>query len=378
MAVVLALSSLAVSASEEVIENDAKLQFNSDGKFKIMHVPDIQDNVCIAPQSLECIAMACDDEQPALIVLGGDNVSSAVSKGDSDEEALKKVKRAFSQFMSIFEERNIPTALVFGNHDGNHLVPKETEMEIYNTYDCCIATDEGEDIYGCGTYNIPIMSSDGESMAYNLWFIDSNETLSEEEGGGYDYVRDDQVEWYVNKSNELKRANGGEAVPSIMFQHIPIPEIHDAVENGTLISGQLNRTPRPSKHASSQFSAVLKQGDVKAMFFGHDHVNTYTINYKGIDLVATPTAGVGAYGDENKGVRIIELDEKDTSTYETRLVNFLDEYCKDETQYFRFKMNDRELELLPAIYYSIRYIFSALAQGKNFITICYELHCRCT
>ena len=378
LAVVLALSSLAASASAEVIENDVTLQFNSDGKFKILHIADIQDTPSVAPITLDYIARTCDAEQPDLIVLGGDNVAGAAGKGKDVNEAEKNMRKTLDTFMSIFEERNIPTALVFGNHDGEHKVPDEKQMEIFNTYDCCIAVDDGPDLYGCGTYNIPIKSSDGKRVAYNIWCFDSNAYCDEPGCDSYDYVHDDQINWYLKKSNELKAANGGQLVPSMAFQHITIPEIDDIIADGTLKSGAVNENPHPSDHPSNQFTAMVNQGDVKAMFFGHDHINTYQIAYKGIDLVNTPTAGFSSYGDENKGVRIIELDENDTSTYETRLVNFLDEYCKDETQYFRFKMNDRELELLPAIYYSIRYIFSALAQGKNFITICYELHCRCT
>ncbi len=374
LSAILILTSLSIFASAE---NTETLKFNEDGKFKILHVADIQDNVCIAPQALECIAAVCDDEQPDLVILGGDNISGAVSKDKNDnaEKALKNVKFSINLFMSIFEERNIPTALVFGNHDGNHLVSKETQIEIYESYDCFIGCDENADLYGCATSNLPIMSSDGKKIAYNLWLFDSGDYLPEDEGDGYDYVRDDQVKWYVNKSNELKKANGGKVVPSIAFQHIPIYEIHEVIENGTLISGELNRKPRPSDHQSSHFSAILNQGDIKAMFFGHDHVNTYTYNYKGIDFVATPTSGVGAYGDENKGIRVIELDENDTSTYKTRMVNYLETYCTDDTQYSRFKMNDKELDVFPRILYTIRYIYKALEEGVSFFTICYEIYC---
>ena len=358
-------------------ENDKTLKFNEDGKFKILHVTDIQDNICIAPQALECIAAVCDDEQPDLVILGGDNISSAVSKDENDnaDNALKNVKFSINLFMSIFEERGIPVATVFGNHDGNHLVPKEKQMEIYQSYDCFIGSDENAELYGCNTSNIPIMSSDGEKIAYNLWLFDTGEGLPKDQGGGYDWVHDDQVEWYVNKSNELKAQNGGVPVPSLAFQHIPVIEIFDVLEKGTLVSGELNRTPRPSQHASSQFSAIVNQGDVKAMFFGHDHVNTYTYNYQGIDFVATPTSGVGAYGDESKGIRVIELDESDTSTYKTRMINYLETYCTDDTQYSRFKMNDRELEVFPRILHTIRYIFRALEEGTSFLKICYEIHC---
>jgi len=374
---VLILSTFSIFSSAEVIENDATLKFNSDGKFKILHIADIQDTPDVAPITLDYIARTCDAEKPDLIILGGDNVAGAAGKGKDVADAEKNMKKTLNSFMSIFEERNIPTALVFGNHDGNHLVPDERQMEIFNTYKCCIAIDEGEDIYGCGTYNVPIMSADGKEMAYNLWFFDSNGycEIPDCDCDEYDWVHDDQVDWYVNKSNELKKANGGKVVPSMAFQHIAVPEIFEIREKGTLVSGTINEESHPSLHNSKQLSAMMAQGDVQAIFFGHDHNNTFQINYKGMDFVNTPTAGFSSYGDEHRGIRVIELDENDTSTYKTRLVNYLKTYCTNATQLCRFKMNGKEYNDFIRALNGIRYFYLALSEGKSFFSICKEIHC---
>ncbi|MBQ6708979.1 MAG: metallophosphoesterase, partial [Clostridia bacterium] len=211
LSLIVILTSLSLFASAEVIENDAVLQFNADGKFKILHICDIQDTPYTTPQTLDYIARVCDSENPDLIVLGGDNLGSNCGKAATDLIAKWQVKRAINHFMSIFEEREIPTAVVFGNHDGEKQIVDEVQMEMYMSYDCCVAVDEGPDLYGCGTYNIPIMSSDGKNIAYNIWCFDSNDYYEE----GYDKVYDDQVEWYVKKSNELKKANNGKIVPSM-------------------------------------------------------------------------------------------------------------------------------------------------------------------
>ena len=58
-----------------------------------------------------------------------------------------------------------------------------------------------------------------------------------------------------------------------------------------------------------QFDALVNQGDVVAMFFGHDHVNSFIVEHEGIDLVNTPGAGFGSYGDDGRGVRIIDIKE---------------------------------------------------------------------
>ncbi len=371
LTVVLVLTSLSLFASAEIVENDVKLQFNTDGKFKILHICDIQDTWFTATQALEYIAKTCDAEQPDLVVLGGDNIHGYAGDGITQFTAELKVKIAIDHYMSIFEERNIPTAIVFGNHDGEEMVSKETQIKMYEKYDCFVGIDEGEDVYGCGNYNIPIMSSDGKKTAYNLWFFDSGSTY--EDTYNYDYVRDDQVEWYINKSNELKAANNGQAVPSMLFQHIVVPEIFDAIEEGELLDGVIAERPAPSPYESKQFSAILKQGDVKAMFFAHDHINTYTIRYKGVNLVCTPGSGFCSYGDDNRGARVIELDEKDTSTYTSRLVNFKNSFVTNDTELCRWKMNSTEYDDFVRALNGIRYFYKSVSQGKNVLGLIYEI-----
>ena len=379
LATVLILSSISIFASAEVIENDATLKFNSDGIFKILHIADIQDTPAVAPITLDYIAKTCDAEQPDLIVLGGDNAAGAAGQGSTEEKALRNMAKTLGSFMSIFEEKNIPTAVVFGNHDDSprHNITKEMQMEIFNSYDCCIAIDEGEDIYGCGNYNIPVMSSDGKKTAYNLWFFDSNShcPIPDCDCGEYDWVHDDQVDWYVKKSNELKKANGGKVVPSMAFQHIAVSEIFEIREKGTLISGGINEGSCPSLHSSKQVSSMMKQGDVQAVFFGHDHNNTFQISYKGMDFVNTPTAGFSSYGDEHRGIRVIELDENDTSTYKTRLVNYYKTYCTSASEICRYKMNGKEYNDFIRALNGIRYFYLALSEGKSFFSICKEIHC---
>ena len=371
LSLIVMLTSLSIFASAEVIENDAKLQFKPDGKFKILHICDIQDTPYTTPQTLDYIARTCDTENPDLIVLGGDNLGSNCGKAATDAIAKWQVKRAINAIMSIFEERNIPTALVFGNHDGEKQIVDEVQMELYTSYDCCVAIDEGADLYGCGTYNIPIMSSDGKKTAYNIWCFDSNAY----DGDGYDKVYDDQVDWYVKKSNELKKSNGGKAVPSMVFQHIVVPEIYEALEHGTLLDGEVNENPSPTHLTSKQFNTMVKQGDVRAMFFAHDHINTYTYAYKGINLVNTPTAGFGSYGDDNRGIRVIELDEKDTSDYKTRLVNYLESYVTTDAELCRWKMNSSEYDDFVRALNGIRYFYKSIEEGKNIFGLLYEIIC---
>lgn len=348
LAVIMCFSIAVISPyAEEVADTSAEttLKFNEDGSFKIMQVADLQDTANPSKKALEYVKEIAAEEKPDLFILTGDNISDSVARGFTKAHSVKKVRKAIDAFMSVFEEIGVPVAVIFGNHDAEGYVSKEEQMAIYNEYDCCIAIDEGERISGCGTYNLPILSSDESRIAYNLWLFDSN--MYDPLADGYDHVHEDQIDWYVEKSNELKALNGGNPVPSMVFQHIIVGEIFNALveseegapnavqvgdkflalpENAT---GSLLERPAAPARDSMQFEKMLEQGDVKAMFFGHDHKNDFVVPYMGIDLSTTPAAGFGGYGADNRGVRIIVLDEDNTDTYETETIHYLETCCTE-------------------------------------------------
>lgn len=372
--------SMLLPAGASVQNSGEKLQFSSDGEFRIMQIADIQDGPLLFEIVRDFFKDVIPAEKPDLIVLTGDNISAGASSVGIHAVDLLLVEAAIDRFMSIFEANNVPVAVVFGNHDAEELVTKEEQAAIYQKYDNCLIVDEGEDVYGCGTYNVPVYSSkDASKIAYNLWMTDSN--MYDEENGGYDYVHQDQIDWYVNKSNELKAQNGGVAVPSMMFQHIIVNEIYDALlevpagtegavdRNGkyyvfnpenTKSGIALNESPCPSTVNGGQFDAIVNQGDVVAMFFGHDHVNNFVVEYKGVDLVNTPGVGFNSYGDEGRGVRIIDIKEG-TTDYETRVVTYKEFYGDDAAANARFTLYGGEFEVVDRIAAFFEYIIFSIA-----------------
>ncbi len=378
MAVILCLSVMSVGVSAVDVA-DKTLKFKGDGEFKIMQLADLQDTSYAVSATNEYIAAIIAEEDPDLIVLTGDNIAGGTGDALTEDIARWQVKKGIDNFMSLFESLNIPVAVVFGNHDGESLIGKEEQMAMYQTYGCCVGYDEGDSLYGCGTYNLPILSSDGKKVVYNLWMFDSN--MYDDVNGGYDHVHEDQIEWYVNKSNELKAQNGGVPVPSMAFQHIIVNEIYNAlveVEAGTAGSlpagdkalalpegtGVLGEGPCPGTQDSLQFEKMVEQGDVKAMFFGHDHVNSFVVPYQGIDIVNTPTSGFGSYGNkETRGVRIITINEKDTSKYETKVINYYEKFAVDNLSKCKYLMSEGD------VWNALRYIVVALENGVSFLDV---------
>ena len=336
MAMAMVFSLAAISATAQT--DDSVLKFGEDGKFRILQFADIQDSAFLEYATLQFMADMVEETQPDLVVLTGDNISG----GGSPTKTLAKM--AISRYMNIFEKAGVPVAIVFGNHDSEGAANKEYQMAVYESFDCFVGC-EGEDLTGCGNYNLPIYDANGEKVIYNLWMIDSltynrqpedekDVAYYENDLEGYACVHKDQIDWYIETSNALKEANGGEVVPSMVFQHIIVPEVYDVLakdENGEWmlpegVEGQLWENPCPPEYTNGQFDAMLAQGDVVAMFFGHDHKNNFVLNNQGIDLVNTPGVGFSSYGDINRGARVIDLDVNDLSTYETEHIRWVDFY----------------------------------------------------
>ena len=207
------------------------------------------------------------------------------TEAEVESSSEEKTETAIRAVMDVLDPYGIPVAVVFGNHDQESGMSKEDQMSIYNQYECSISYDDGDALWGCGTYNVPVYSSeDASKVVFNCWLFDSG---SSDENGDYDHVKQDQLDWYKAKSAELKAANGGKAVPSIAFQHIIVPEIFEAlVETESSAKGSvakygtyytlpetakegsvLGEAPCPSAVNGGEFDAFLECGDVLGVPF---------------------------------------------------------------------------------------------------------------
>ena len=333
--------------------SDDTLKFNKDGKFTILNISDIQDGYPLNPLAKDYIIKTVDMVKPDLIVLTGDNVSGY----DIPEE--KDAENAIREFMDIFQERDIKVAAVFGNHDDEETKStKEHQLSVYESYDCYVGKAGFCIKDRVGTYNLPIMKSDGSGYGFNLWLTDSGTYNTENDYGGYACVYKEQIEWYKEKSTKLTAKNDGKPVPSINFQHIIVPEIYDALQQTKLIwfgriirgknplndsikfyklpkdaKGDLREYPCPPYYNNGQFDAMLEMGDVLATVSGHDHENSFEIDYKGIKIINTPTIGFNAYNDINIGARVFVINENDPENFETYCLGISDIYPEIDKLY---------------------------------------------
>lgn len=389
IAVIFAFASISFAANG--VTQARHISFGSDSKLRIMHITDLhlhEEDDAVQMSSLIFIERMIKTQKPDLIVITGDIATN---------KTLERTVANVDTLMSLLDSLNVPVAVNFGNHDTEKdFISREALMAEYMKHECCIAVDDGDLLPGCGTYNIPVMSSDGERIAFNIWMIESGDT---DEGPCYAPTDKKIVDWYVERSNELKARNGGKPVNSLMFQHIIVPEIYQAFKETSALnpfaisrnldkkryfildksntsSGQLVEAAGAPRNNSGQFAAAVKQGDVLAMFFGHDHSNTFNVSYSGIDLVATPKAQFGLtssdksdFTDSAKGARMIIVDENDTSKYQTYLVTFGELYTRDEVKNLESEF-ERDAAKKAITYNSINTVITAL---RNFFLKIFSL-----
>ena len=327
-----------------------EIRFRPNDKLVIMQVSDPQDMKYVRKAMVNMLNNAYDKIKPDLVLFTGDNIlgnhlldarfgDRQVASGKA--ATMKIMKESIAHICKPLEERRIPFAMIYGNHDDMNLVSKDEQGDIYRTYSMCLPMNNRNGKVDCDTYNIPIYSHDGEKLLFNLWMLDSA-WYDKRNDKCYQAIKPETVEWYKKTSAEMKEKNGGKSVPSLMFAHIPLPEIMNFVEVCGLIDagailthkngwcrlkpdctrGVMKESPSVLEETSGLFDAVLECGDVKAIISGHDHTNCFEGNYKGIDFIQTSCASFRCYGGEMRGVRVFELDARDPSSYMTYFFNY--------------------------------------------------------
>ncbi|MBQ3785710.1 MAG: metallophosphoesterase [Lachnospiraceae bacterium] len=302
---------------------------------------DTQDTDHPRQQMLDLLNAELDAADADLVILLGDNIYSMYI---GDDET--KVRRAINAIMEPIAERELPFVVAFGNHDDEKSLSKEEQLEIYKSYPGCLNDDP--DISGVGNTCLPLCDATGDEVRALLWVIDSG-TYAKEDIGGYDYVKEDQLNWL----KEGVADHSSETMPaSYVFQHIPVPQVYSLLtpakpfekgaisavfnpfsnwyiqNNDVIRSGRFGETPCPPKIDGGEFQA-WKECGVKAAFFGHDHTNDYVGTVEGIDLIATSGIGFFDYGaGDEHGARLLVLHSDRPEEYETEMIYYRDLFDK--------------------------------------------------
>ena len=282
--------------------------FTTDGDFKVMHLTDIHIgggfmSKGVDEKALNAVATMVTKEKPDLVIATGDIAFPVpYTAGTFNNYSGAKA------FANLMESLGVYWDVTFGNHDAEcySYFDRESIAEFYENedYKYCLFQSGPEDVDGYGNHVVEVKNSKG-IITQAMIMIDSQayvkDNIIESIKGTYDNVHPNQVEWYESEIMRMDDENqkidvDAETVNSLAFFHIPLVEMDDAwaefVENGyentenfKYVEGIIAEQGRPvccGYGEDDLFEKMLELGSTKAMFNGHDHVNSTTFEYKGI------------------------------------------------------------------------------------------------
>ena len=301
-------------------DSEGNWTFTTDRELKIMHLTDVHLGGGWIPKkndtlAMNAIAQMVRVEKPDLVIITGD-IAYPVPYQSGAFNNLPP----HETFATLMEALGVYWTVTFGNHDSEFYstYTREEISEFYSNPDFkyCLYQEGSENIYGCGNSVINVKNSQG-IITQSIFTIDSNAytggTLIETLAWEYDNIHEDQIAWYksvVEKNNEYNKNliatldnkdelnEKFEKLNTLLFFHIPIAEYGDAwfeyvnngyqdTENAKLIygtAGESGDVVYSSAIPDTLFETMLELGGKHGIFCGHDHVNNFSIDYKGIRL----------------------------------------------------------------------------------------------
>jgi len=278
-------------------QDPVDLKFNENKTFKIAQFTDIHwdNNSKNCPETIETIEYVLETEEPDLAILTGDIVTTIPAV-----EGWKAVSEPFVK-------AGIPWTVTLGNHDAEPSISRDEIFELLQTIPFFIGK-KGPELSGCGNYTINIKSPDGKKTLAIIYCFDSNSYSINKKISDYDWIHFDQIDWYRNASKKATALNNNRPLPSLAFFHIPLPEFNQIVGKETTKGIQDEGVASP-KINSGLFTSMLEMKDIMGVFVGHDHANNYIGIHKDIALAFGQVTGADAYGNFDRGSRIIQMKE---------------------------------------------------------------------
>lgn len=294
-------------------------------------------------KTMKTVAELLHSQKPDLVIVTGD-----ISYPVPFQAGTFNNKTAALEFARLMNRLDCYWTITYGNHDTEaySYYSRDDLSKLYSDekYTRCIFEKGPEDIYGAGN-SIILVKNGSKVITQALVCLDSN-TYTDGDYFGiywkYDNVHEDQIAWYRKSIEELTAQNkalGADMPKSMIFMHIPTAELKTAftefVENGYKdtedakyiegIVGETNELIYGPMHDDMLFETALELGSTQAFFFGHDHFNCLSMEYKGIRLSYSLSIDYLAYPGNSKkgshrGCRVIRLAPD--GSFESELINY--------------------------------------------------------
>lgn len=168
---------------------------------------------------------ACMSKSQVFVCYSG---SYFVARHNADLNLSVTESECVIRLAAFMRNTGIPWAFTYVNHDTESLA-SANKQELNEVYKSLPFKTSGNllypytqpDVMGRNNQLIEIRNSDGTLNTW-LFMIDSN-AYTGEGINVYDYIHDDQVDWYADEVSRMN-AEAGHTVNSMVFFHIPLQE----------------------------------------------------------------------------------------------------------------------------------------------------------
>ena len=235
--------------------------------------------------------------------------------GDMTTDDDREIYRLLAEYIDSFD---IPWAPVLGNHD-NQLGDAEAHAigEILASQKNCLF-DAGDPDLGCGNYTVGVQL-DGVA-AMGLIFMDTHDSFRVQLDGrdrhSWGEVTKPQEAWYKEQIAGMKK-EGFDS--SLLFVHVPLYQYTEAAEEFFTCDLESCREayfdypesciknreafrfgvnyegPSAPIRDNGFFDTLVSEDHTRHVLCGHNHVNTTSVDYKGVRLTYGVKTGAGSY-----------------------------------------------------------------------------------
>lgn len=319
---------------------DGNYTYTTDKDFRVMQLTDVHIGAGFLSSKKDAMAINAveamvREEKPDLVIVTGD-----IGYPVPYQAGTLNNKNAAITFANLMEQMGVYWAPAFGNHDTEaySYYTRKDIGEVYanqEKYPHCLFEAGPENVFGCGNYLVKVKNTAGEiTRAYIM--MDSNAYLENDKLGilwNYDCIHEDQINWYADQIKLLTKENNGVVPKSLLFFHIPIEELkiaYDEYKNNGFTdtedakylfgkAGEKDAVVYASDLNYGFFDKVKEMGSTQGMFFGHDHLNNFSMLYKGIQMTYGYSvdylaySGISKYGTQ-RGCTIITSHQDGTYT----------------------------------------------------------------
>lgn len=298
----------------ELTDYVSEIEFKNED-FKILQMTDIHWNLITnLEKETKYITTLVKGVNPDMLMITGDSF-------------LIGNKNLCKYFFNMLESLEVPYALTWGNHDEEGEYTKNWLSKYVGSLPHSLYKHVDDDVFGDSNYVVNIKKNN--ETFYQVYAIDSNtDRYDKEYGYLYDYIHDDQIEWFKNET-ELAKTNSG-YVPSIAYFHIPLWEAvyshygkrnlegeTEVINKGKYVMGDINEASSytlnglhtqdsedkdnediikmwPGRERTTMFKEA-KERNVKGIFNGHDHSNNLVTQLDDVVMGYGVKTGRGLY-----------------------------------------------------------------------------------